>query len=80
MNLTTYLIISLFETKIEMYIGFGLSCKYEDSLKYKKLKLIDLPIYEIKKDLGVAIAFIKNNFDHNKNKNILIHCARGVRI
>lgn len=59
--------------------GFGLSAIHQNSkcIEYKKLKCIDLPIYDIIKDVQSSIKYIEDNFRPKENRNLLIHCARG---
>merc|ERR1712130_480356 len=47
------------------------------SIVYKKLKCIDLSVYDITKDVIASIQFIEECLDKNEEGNLLIHCARG---
>eukprot|EP01084_Bolivina_argentea_P242780 407182_1 len=67
--------------KFILVAGFGITALHENndksSIKYKKLKCIDLSIYDITKDIIVAIKFIETSLNNNEDGNLLIHCARG---
>ncbi|KAL9641829.1 hypothetical protein ABK040_011814 [Willaertia magna] len=58
--------------------GFGLNSLYLNELKYFQLKSIDLPTYNIKKDILKAFHFINNLLEENETNRVLVHCARGV--
>ena len=58
--------------------GFGISMIHAaNEINYMRIKAIDLPIYDISKDLKVAIQFIENNIDIKNKKCVLVHCSLG---
>ena len=56
--------------KFILVAGFGLSALHEKNEKspiiYEKLKCIDLPIYDITKDIPKAIKFIESSLIHQE--------------
>lgn len=71
------------DIKYILVAGFGISAIHENNekskIKYKKLKCIDLSVYDITKDIIEAIKWIEKclNEDDKNGGNLLIHCARG---
>ena len=77
-------ILSKHNIKYILVAGFGISAMHEKNdkspIKYKKLKCIDLSVYDITKDIIEAIKWIEsclNDENGNDGDNLLIHCARG---
>lgn len=56
--------------------GFGLPQPYPEKLIYKKIKAIDLPVYNICQHLPECCQFIDDALE--QGGTVLVHCARGV--
>ncbi|EFC35980.1 predicted protein [Naegleria gruberi] len=60
--------------------GFGLIKKHEKTsqIEYHHIKAVDLPVYNITKDVKSCAEFIDNALNGDENNRVLVHCSRGV--